>query len=127
MKLQGFIFNIVGHILPGIQAHQNNEIGSSDFFSGGKKPDCSGIQTYSFFVVLRPRTRHIGQKLTRLVTRSIAAKASKIIPRTPDITLVKYRITITAATIILIALSIVPTFFFILRILMINIRYKFSY
>jgi hypothetical protein len=44
---------------------------------------------YSFFLVLRPNGIYSGQILRKLVTTNIADKAKRIIPRVPEITLVK--------------------------------------
>jgi hypothetical protein len=64
-----------------------------------------------FFLVFSPIDHQIGQKLTKLVSRKIAARARRIIPSTPVIICVKNKTAITTAISILTTLSIVPTFF----------------
>jgi hypothetical protein len=70
-------------------------------------------KNYSFFAVFIPKGRYNGQKLIKLVRMNTPAKISSTMPSTPVITLVKYKVTITRATRILITLSINPIFFFI--------------
>jgi len=71
---------------------------------------------YIFFglQLLRPKGKYNGQKLTKLVKTKTAARTSKIIPKVPVITLVKYKITKTAANKILMILSVDPMFFFMI-------------
>jgi len=73
-------------------------------------------RNYIFFALqlLRPKGKYNGQKLTKLVITKTAAKISKIIPKIPVTTLVKYKITKIAANKILIILSVDPMFFFII-------------
>jgi hypothetical protein len=68
---------------------------------------------FSFFPVLMPKGKYSGQKLIKLVSTNITAKAISTIPIIPVNTFVKNKIAITAAISILITLSIVPMFFFI--------------
>jgi len=71
---------------------------------------------FSFLQVFTPKRVYNGQKLTKLVSSNMPAIISKIIPNHPYIKPVAYKITTTNAAIILIARSIVPTFFFIIKI-----------
>ena len=63
--------------------------------------------------MLIPKGRYNGQKLNKLVRINTPAKISKMIAIVPEITCVKYRITTMAAITNLIAMSMVPMFFFI--------------
>ena len=63
--------------------------------------------------MLIPKGRYNGQKLNKLVRIKTPAKISKMIAIVPEITCVKYRITTMAAITNLIAMSMVPMFFFI--------------
>jgi len=63
--------------------------------------------------VLIPKGRYNGQKLNKLVRINIPAKINNMIAMVPEITCVKYRITTIAAITNLIAMSMVPMFFFI--------------
>jgi len=63
--------------------------------------------------VLIPKGRYNGQKLNKLVRINTPAKISKMTAMVPEITCVKYRMITMAAITNLIAMSMVPMFFFI--------------
>ena len=63
--------------------------------------------------MLNPKGKYKGQKLNKLVRIKTPAKISKIIAMVPEITCVKYRMITMAAITNLIAMSMVPMFFFI--------------
>jgi hypothetical protein len=72
-------------------------------------------RVHSFFLpVLIPKGKYNGQKLIRLVNTKTTARISKIIPNMPVTTFVKNKTAITTAISILITLSVVPMFFFII-------------
>jgi len=68
---------------------------------------------YSFLQVLNPNARYNGQNPSKLVTKNTPARIRSIIASVTEITFAKYKTTTTRATSVLIALSIVPMFFFI--------------
>lgn len=69
---------------------------------------------FPFLFVLIPNGKYTGQKLIKLTVTNTAASTSNTIPNMPVMTFVKNKTAITTATSILIALSIVPMFFFII-------------
>lgn len=74
---------------------------------------------YCFSAVLTgqvdtPSTLYNPQNPVNTVINAIAAIMSNIIPKVPSTILVKYNIARTAATMILIILSVFPMFFFIM-------------
>jgi len=69
---------------------------------------------YFFLLVLKPNGKYKGQKLIRLVSMNTAAKIKATIATVPVNTLVNASVNIKTATSILITLSILPIFFFII-------------
>ncbi len=63
-----------------------------------------------FFLVEIPKGRYNGQKLTKLVSTKMAARASKTNPKMPEITFPMNKPEITAWTMSLIILSVDPMF-----------------
>jgi len=72
------------------------------------------IELYFLPIVLSPKGQYNGQKLTRLVSTKTADSTIRIIPTVPIITFVKNKTATTTAIRILITLSTLPMFFFIL-------------
>jgi len=67
-----------------------------------------------FLLVLIPKGKYSGQKLIKLTITNIPANTSNTIPNMPVMIFVKNKTAITTATSILITLSTVPMFFFII-------------
>jgi hypothetical protein len=70
--------------------------------------------------VLIPKGAYKGQNDTTLVKTKMPARTNNTMPKVPVITLVKYKIPMTTATIILATLSVLPMFAFISYNLKVN-------
>lgn len=78
--------------------------------------------SYDFTLfVLIPRREYIGQELIKLVSTNTPAMIISTIPKVPEITFEKYRITTTTASKIRMILSAEPMFFFMMFFLDYNI------
>jgi hypothetical protein len=76
---------------------------------------------YAFFLVLKLKGKYNGQKLRRLVSKNTTPRTRRIIPNVPGTISVKYRTAKRIATSILITLSVVPRFFFMMNYVVKNV------
>lgn len=86
---------------------------SNHFLMGSSKDE---FNFYGFLQVEMPKGEYKGQKLIKLVRIKTAAKINKTIAIVPEITFVKYKLTIVIAKSTLTVLSIVPIFAFMFSI-----------